>query len=64
MIKKIQNNDEEMLVICSSIDAKYLLANSSIPKEILVITDVVPIGEITLVPKEEFIKYLSEGIKE
>ena len=57
-------DDEEALVVCHPITAKYLLSKDANIKQALVITEVVPVDELTVVPQAEFLAYLNEGLNE
>lgn len=54
-------DDEIAMIVCHSSDAKYLLAKKPEIRDALIITDVVPIGHITIIPKQEFLDYLNES---
>ena len=60
------NDDTEMLIVCNPVDAEYILSHCGIDDLIdiqisLVITNAVPVGEMTAVPKDEFLDYLNNG---
>ena len=55
-------DDGKALVVCNPIDAYYLMVNDEKIKRALVITEIVPVGELTVIPEDEFIKYLNEGL--
>lgn len=55
--------DEAVLVVCSPADANYLLSKDKKFLDALIITSVVPEGELTVIPKEEFLDYLYERNK-
>lgn len=59
-------DNENVLVVCNPEDAKYIITSSENPfiKDALVITNVVPVGELTIISKEEFLKYLKEGLRD
>lgn len=53
-------DDEIALVVCSPEDAKMLCEKTPEIEDSLVITSVLDSGEMIMVPKDEFIKYLRE----
>lgn len=55
-------NDENVLLVCHPVDAEYLLVNKPEFKDVLVITSSVPVGELTIVPKQEFLDYLNDKL--
>ena len=56
-------DDTEVLVVCSPEDAEYIIKHDKDKAMLnnLIITSVVPIGEVTVVPKNEFLYYLEHG---
>lgn len=59
-------DDTEVLVVCNPADAKYLIESNQkgFVLDNLIITSLVPIGELTVVPKDEFLYYLDNGCSE
>lgn len=57
--------DEDVLIVCSPEDAEYLMISSTHPniKDILVVTRILPVGELVVVPKDEFLEYLKNGLE-
>lgn len=55
-------SDKNVLLVCHPVDAEYLLANNPKLKDDLVITSAVPVGELTIVPKQEFLDYLKDKL--
>ena len=53
-------DDEKGLIVCSKEDAKYLISNEPDIADSLVITSVLPVGELIVIPEEEFLDYLHE----
>lgn len=60
---KVISDDEAVLVVCNPIDASYLLSKDKNFLDALLITSAVPEGELTVIPKEEFLDYLYERNK-
>lgn len=60
---KTISDDEAVLVVCNPVDASYLLSKDKKFLDALLITSVVPEGELTVIPKEEFLDYLYERNK-
>lgn len=56
-------NDENVLLVCNPVDANYLLSKDKKFLDALLITSAVPEGELTVIPKEEFLDYLYERNK-
>ena len=54
-------DDEYALLICNPRDAEYLLSKDPDFKDVLVITNVMPVGEMVMVPQQEFIDYVTNG---
>ena len=53
-------DDEIALVVCSPEDAEYLMSKEPKLADCLVINPLMPIGELIMVPAEEFMDYLYE----
>lgn len=57
---EMPNPDEEMLIICNPYDAEFLLDTKT--ADCLVIANIIQVGEITVVPKNEFLEYIKKGL--
>lgn len=60
------DDNTEVLIICNPVDAEYILSHCETDmiidfQDSLVITNAVPIGEMTMVSKEEFLDYVNNG---
>ena len=55
---------EDMLIICNTVDANALLQKNIKMADCLVIANVIPVGELTVVPKKEFLRYIEKGLTE
>lgn len=52
------NEDEIVVVFCNPADAKMLLDQDESVSDALVISPIIPEGEVTVVPKDEFLEWL------
>lgn len=59
-------DDTEVLIVCNPVDAKFLIESDQkgFILDNFIITSLVPIGELTVVPKDEFLYYLDNGCSE
>lgn len=53
-------DDEDALIVCNPIDARYISENAPDLRDFLVITSILEPGHLMMIPEDEFIDYLFE----